>query len=66
MTVFGTYRGASSIMHIGSVLGFFLLEVEAVPQSCIQSPDCLNILLYMRSLLLVESVTYVRVTNTFW
>jgi hypothetical protein len=56
---FGTYQGASTIMRKAfdwKRSRISVLEVEAVPQSCIPQVQIgLSIVLYMRSLLLVES-----------
>jgi hypothetical protein len=59
ITVFGTYQRASTIMREAfdwKRSRMCMLEVEAVPQSCIsQVQICLNIALYMRSVLHVQS-----------
>jgi hypothetical protein len=59
ITVFGTYLGASTIMRKAfdwKRSRISMLEVEAVPHSCIPSVQIgLSIGLYMRSLLFVES-----------
>jgi hypothetical protein len=59
ITVFGTYQGASTIMRKAfdwKRSRISMLEVEAVSQSCISQVQIgLSIILYMRSLLPIES-----------
>jgi hypothetical protein len=59
ITLFGTYQGASTIMPKAlkwKCVRIYVLEVEAVPQSCIPYIRTgFSIVLYVRSFLLVES-----------
>jgi hypothetical protein len=59
MTVFGMYQGSSTIMRKAfdwKHSRIYILETEAIPQSCISQIQIgLCIVLYMRSLLLIES-----------
>jgi hypothetical protein len=60
ITVFGMYQGASTIMRKAfdwKRSRISMLEVEAVPHSCIPVQIGLSIVLYIRSLLLVESLS---------
>jgi hypothetical protein len=67
ITVFGTYQGASTIMRKAFEWKFSrisMLEVEAIPQSCIPKVQIgLSIVLYI-SLLLVESFDF-RPSNQY-
>jgi hypothetical protein len=68
MTIFGTYQGASTIMRKAydwKRSRISMLKVEAVPQSWIPRVQIgLSIVLYMRSLLLVESFD-LRTSNQY-
>jgi hypothetical protein len=68
ITIFGTHQGASTIMRKAfdwKRSWIYMLKGEAIPQSCIPQVQIgLSIVLYMRSLLFVESFDF-RPSNQY-